>query len=158
MTSSLPRGAQIAGAAAVVLLIDMFLSWYGVDLGGALGATAEGLGVDTTASAWQAFDFIDILLFLTVLATLAWVGTLAMGNELAANLKLAAIAGGAGCALLVLYRIVNQPGPNDAISVKYGAFIGLVACVGIAYGAITSSDAPATTPPPSAPPVAPPPA
>ncbi len=155
MTSSLPRGAQIAGAAAVVLLIDMFLSWYGLDLGGALGAVAEGQGVDTTATAWQAFDFIDILLFLTVLSTLAWVGTLASGNELAANLKLAAIAGGAGCALLVLYRILNQPGPNDAINVKFGAFIGLLACAGIAYGAITSNDD-APSAPPAAPPVAPP--
>jgi hypothetical protein len=35
--------------------------------------------------------------------------------------------------------------------VKYGAFIGLLACIGIAYGAMTAGDdgAPVTAPPAS---------
>jgi hypothetical protein len=137
MNTSLSRGQQIAGGAAAVLLIDMFLSWYGIDLG-PLSAAAGG--IDTTASAWQAFDFIDILLFLTILATGAWIGASATGNELAGQLRLGAMGGGAACALLVLYRIVNQPGPNDVIKVKYGVFIGLLACIGIAYGAMSADD------------------
>jgi hypothetical protein len=148
MNTTLSRGAQIAGASAVVLLIDMFLSWYGVDLGGAAGATAEGLGIDTTATAWQAFDFIDVLLLLTVLVTAGWIFASQTGNELAGQLRLGAMGGGALCALLVLYRIVNQPGPNDIIKVKYGVFIGLLACIGIAYGAAAAGDetAPRTAP------------
>jgi hypothetical protein len=138
MNSSLPRGAQIAGAAAVILFVDMFLSWYGADLGGSLGATADKLGIDTTATAWQAFDWTDILLFLTVLVTLGWVASTATGQIQAGQLKLIAAGAGAFCAVLVLYRIVNQPGPNDLVSVKYGAFIGLLACIGIAYGAAQS--------------------
>jgi hypothetical protein len=141
MSTTLSRGKQIAGAAAVVLLIDLFLSWYGVDLGGAFGAVADRFGVDTSASAWQAFSYTDILLFLLVLATLAWVGGSVMGNPQTAQLKPAVLAGGAVLALLVLYRIVNQPGPNDPITVKYGAFIGLIACVAIAYGAMSDGDA-----------------
>jgi hypothetical protein len=134
MSTSLSRGQQIAGAAAAVLLIDMFLSWYGLDLGPLEGVAG---GLDTTASAWQAFDFIDLLLLLTVLATGAWVGAAATNNELAGQLKLAATGLGALCTLLVLYRIVNQPGPNDVIQVKYGVFVGLLACAAITYGAVT---------------------
>jgi hypothetical protein len=140
MTTSLSRGAQIAGGAAIVLLISLFLSWYGVDLG-PLGAAAEGAGVDTSASAWQAFSWTDLLLFLTVLVTLAWVGGTATGNVQAAQLKQVAMAAGAVMALLVLYRIVNQPGPNDLITVKFGAFVGLLACAAIAYGAFSADEA-----------------
>lgn len=137
MTSSLTRGKQIAGAAAVILFIDLFLSWYGVDLGGAFGAAAKQFGVDTTASAWQAFSWTDILLFLTVLLTIAWVGATVAGRPEAGQLRGAVLAAGAVMALLVLYRIVNQPGENELISVKYGAFIGLLACIAIAYGAFS---------------------
>ena len=37
--------------------------------------------------------------------------------------------------LLVLYRILNQPGPNDVIGVAAGAWIGLAACLGVFLGA-----------------------
>lgn len=140
MTSSLSRGARIAGGAAVVLLIDLFLSWYGVSLGKQFDAVAKIAGADTTATAWQAFSYTDLLLFLLVLVTLAWVGGTIMGNAQAAQLKLGAIVGGAVMALIVLYRIVNQPGPNDLITVKFGAFVGLAACVAIAYGALSDAD------------------
>jgi hypothetical protein len=137
MNSSLSRGKQIAGAAAAVLFIDMFLSWYGVDLG-PLSSVAGG--IDTTATAWQAFDWIDLLLLLTVIATGGWVAGSATGNEAAAQLKTVALGLAALCTLLVLYRIVNQPGPNDLITVKYGVFVGLIACGAIAYGVATDSD------------------
>jgi len=142
MPSSLSRGAQIAGAAAVVLLIDLFLAWYGASIGGNLGATAKSLGVDTsvTASAWEAFSWTDLLLFLTVVAALAWVGLTIMGNENAGQARMAAAGLAAFATLIVLYRIVNQPGPNDIIDVKYGAFLGLIAVGAIAFGAVTGED------------------
>ena len=37
-------------------------------------------------------------------------------------------------ALLVLYRIINQPGPNDVVDVKFGAYLGFLVCLGIAVG------------------------
>jgi len=141
MNTSLSRGAQIAGGAAVILLISLWLSWYGVDLGGTFGAAADKFGVDTTATAWQAFDWTDILLFLTVLVTLGWVIGTAMGQVQAAQLKQVAMVAGGVMALIVLYRIINQPGDNDIITVKYGAFIGLLACIGIAYGAMSDRSA-----------------
>jgi hypothetical protein len=42
--------------------------------------------------------------------------------------------GGAIAALLILYRIVNQPGPNDAVDVDPGAWLGLAAAAITAAG------------------------
>jgi len=126
----------ILGASGVALFVFLLLPWYGVDLGGELGATAALAGVDTTASAWQAFSFTDILLFLTAAAAIATFVLTGQNHEQAGNAVKAAAGLGAFCTLLVLYRIVNQPGPNDFISVKFGAFLGLIACAGVAYGAV----------------------
>ena len=45
---------------------------------------------------------------------------------------------GALATLLVLYRILNQPGPNDFIEVKLGAFLGFLAVLAIAAGGYRS--------------------
>ena len=36
--------------------------------------------------------------------------------------------------LLVLYRILNQPGPNEFIEVKFPAFLGFLCVLAIAAG------------------------
>ena len=36
--------------------------------------------------------------------------------------------------LLVFYRILNQPGPNEIIEVKFGAFLGFLCALAIAAG------------------------
>jgi hypothetical protein len=54
--------------------------------------------------------------------------------------------------LLLLYRILNQPGPNDLISVEAGAYVGLLASLGVFLGAwLSLSDErprPSDPPPP----------
>ena len=45
---------------------------------------------------------------------------------------------GAFATLLVLYRILNQPGPNDFIEVKFGAFLGFLSVLAIAAGGYRS--------------------
>ncbi len=129
----------ILGASGVALFLFLLLPWYGVDLGD-LGGAAALAGVDSTASAWQAFSYTDILLFLTAAAAIATFVLTGQNHEQAANAAKAAAGLGAFCTLLVLYRIVNQPGPNDFISVKFGAFLGLIACAGVAYGAFQTMD------------------
>ena len=44
------------------------------------------------------------------------------------------VLAGALAALLILYRIVNQPGPNDVVEVELGAWLGLLAALVIAGG------------------------
>jgi hypothetical protein len=127
----------ILGASGVALLIFMLLPWYGVDLGKFAGAAAVA-GVDTTASAWTVFSYTDILLFLTGVAAIASFVLTSQRHEQAPNAIKAAAGLGALCTFLVIYRIINQPGPNDFISVKIGAFLGLIAVAGVTYGAVKS--------------------
>jgi hypothetical protein len=134
----LSRGEKIAGVAAVLLFIDMFLSWYSANISGALSAAASRSGVDTSATAWQAFSTTDILLLITIIVALAMVGTRVMARSvnLPVSLPLVVATLGALMTLLVLWRIINQPGPNDFINVEYGAYIGLILIAALTYGAV----------------------
>jgi hypothetical protein len=159
--TKLGTGYRIAAGAAVLLFIDMWLSWYGV--GGQLGELAQAAGitgVDTTANAFQAFDLTDLLMLLTVAvaigATVLHLQNMDGAVPFPAPLALVGIAG--YTAVIILYRIVNQPGPNDVIDVKFGAYLGFVLCALVAIGgflALTegkSSGAPAASSPPATPP------
>jgi hypothetical protein len=60
----LTQGEKIAGISGVALILIMFIfSWYGVELAG------ESVP-DSDANAWEAFGFIDIVLFITVAAAI----------------------------------------------------------------------------------------
>ena len=69
----LSRGELIAGISGVALFIFMFFSWFGVAGAGEVLDQAADLGIvidlDTSANAWQAFDFIDLVLLLTVIVS-----------------------------------------------------------------------------------------
>jgi len=133
-------GELIAGACGVLLLIVMFLSWYGVGLEGVGGQIAEQAGIDTTASAWQAFGFIDLLLFVAAIVAIAAAVLTATQRSVALPVAASVIVTALGVlvTLLVLYRLINQPGPNDVVDLKFGAFLGLLLCAGIALGGFMS--------------------
>jgi hypothetical protein len=173
--SRLRTGELIAGICGVLLLIDMFFSWYGI--GGAAGSILSAANVDTTVDAWKAFSFIDIVLFVAALAAIGAAVLAASGRSVALPVAASVIVTMLGIivSLLVLYRIINQPGPNDIVDVKFGAYFGLLLCVGIAAGgflamadegtslgdAARAATGGGTTPaqpapPPTAPPAAPP--
>jgi len=118
-------GEMVAGAAGVVLLASMFLSWYSVS------------GRDDSLTAWSAFSVVDILLALVALLGIALAVSQVVGRGPALPVALGVITTTLALAgtLLVLYRILNQPGPNEAIGVSIGAWIGLVACAGVFFGA-----------------------
>jgi hypothetical protein len=119
-------GEWIAGAGGLALLAAMFLHWYGTDL----------RIVVVEATAWQAFGVLDIVLALLALVPLALVffqATRRSPSIPVAFSVLTAIAGGLA-ALLILYRIVNQPGPNEVVDVQAGAWLGLLAALVIAGG------------------------
>lgn len=136
--SKLRTGELIAGISGVLLLIIMFLPWYGV--GGSIGEFASAAGVDTDASAWQAFDFVDLLLFVTALAAIGAAALGATGRSVALPVAASVVVTvlGVVVVLLVLYRIVNQPGPNELVDLKFGVFLGFLVCLGIAAGGFLS--------------------
>jgi hypothetical protein len=126
----LTRGNVIAAVSGVALLLVMFMSWF--ETGGG-STTAVIVGLDTTENAWQAFEFTDLILFLTALAAIAAAVLSAGGNSARAPLRPEAVAFGLGVlsTLLVLYRILN---PVLDAGRKLGLFLGFLASVGVAAG------------------------
>ena len=118
-------GEIVAGAAGVVLLAAMFLSWYSVS------------GRDDSLTAWDAFSVVDILLALVALLgiALALSETIGRGPALPVALGVVTTTLALAGTLLLAYRILNQPGPNDLIGVQLGAYVGLVASLGVFLGA-----------------------
>jgi hypothetical protein len=115
-------GEWIAGAGGVALLAAMFLHWYGA---GPFEVTA-----------WQAFEVLDVVLALLALVPLGLVFTQATrpSPSLPVAFSVCTMLAGTLAALLILYRIVNQPGPNDVVEVEAGAWLGFVAAIVIASG------------------------
>jgi hypothetical protein len=124
-------GEWIAGAGAVALLASLFLHWYGLDV--AIGLPGVG---HPEATAWQAFGVLDIVLVLLMLVPLALVVTQATRESPAIPVffSVTTIVAGALAALLILYRIVNQPGPNDLVEVQAGAWLGFLAALVVTGG------------------------
>jgi hypothetical protein len=125
-------GEWIAGAGAVALLAAMFLHWYALDLV-SFGPLGEGV---PEATAWQAFGVLDVVLALLALVPLALVFTQATrpSPAIPVFLSVMTVLAGALAALLILYRIVNQPGPNDIVDVQAGAWLGLLAALVVTGG------------------------
>jgi hypothetical protein len=126
-------GEWIAGAGAVALLAAMFLHWYRLDL----PIPADGLGASLPeATAWQAFGVLDVVLALLALAPLTLVVTQVIRESPAIPVffSVMTVVAGALAALLILYRIVNQPGDNQFVEVQAGAWLGLLAAAVVAGG------------------------
>ena len=134
------RGEMIAAVSAAALFIIMFFSWFGIPeaniqtpAGGVQFDISSVPGVDTTANAWQAFDFIDIILLVTVVVAIGMFVISATQSNVNLPVAGSAITTGLGIlsTILVLYRIINPPGDLDR---KFGVFLGLIAAAGVAIG------------------------
>ena len=158
----LARGHTVAAVAALVLLLVMAMDWYGsttADLahrvadtantsgsqageaGRALKQDADQVIARDEKNAWQEERGIDrvllVLLLLSVFLPLFAAGHRAAGRRWeppwtpSAFAALAAVA----AALLVAYRILNEPGNDLTTTVKIGAPLGLIALAAIGLGA-----------------------
>jgi hypothetical protein len=162
MTFARLRSADwLALVAALALLLIMALDWYSTALGdearriekntqgplpGEAGQDLRQYNEDARSvaegqehNAWQADALIDRVILLSLLATVGL--AIAAGFLRAAGRRfeppltpsaLAAIAAGIG-ALLVTYRVVQQPGLDDVTTVKAGAPLAIVALGLIAF-------------------------
>ena len=113
-TSKVSFGEMVAGASAAALFIIMFLPWYGGKATGSVPGAGSFSVSGGNVSAWEAFSFIDILLFLVVLVVIALTVAKAMGSapDLPAPAgQIVAIAGGIAV-VLILFRILSTPGAD----------------------------------------------
>src|SRR5688572_4125469 len=123
----------VAAAGGLALLAAMFLHWYGIPVE-VLATGGPSRRVEFTA--WQAFDVLDVLLTLLAFVPLALLVAQATRESPAFPVlfSVLTIVAGALAALLILYRIVNQPGPNATVEVEAGAWLGLLAALIAAAG------------------------
>lgn len=132
----LSQGEKIAGIGAILLFISMFFAWFGFDTG--LGELESRFGIDAgpssvTFSAWESFDFIDLVLLLTVIVACATVALRAADMAVDFPLNTAVAVLGGLATLLVLYRIINTPG-DPGPDREWGIFLGLVLSALVAFG------------------------
>lgn len=99
----LEGGKLLAGLGALLLLVSLFLDWYGAPR---VGGTDGG---DFGASAWTAFELVDLLLAALALATIAWAvaAFVRPGHDLLPA-RAGAVAGLVAL-VLVAVSIVNEP-------------------------------------------------
>ena len=121
----LRAGEWIALAGGAGVLVSLFLPWHAAR---ARAATVTG---------FEALSVTDVLLLLLTLLTIALAVLQATQDSPTKPVGAAVVtvAYGILCTLIVLLRIVNQPGPNEFIDVRAGAWIGLAATMTIVAGA-----------------------
>ena len=161
-------GAALAGGCGLLLLISLFLPWYG----GTVSVAAPGgfggpISQSDSASAWEAMSGIDVVLLLIALVAIgAAAAVVVQGTNtgMSRPMALAVAAAGALAVLLVIYRLVEIPGAGDLgtlpggveveLGRKLGAFVALIAAAGVAAAGLAlaggasearrESEAPAT--------------
>jgi hypothetical protein len=130
----LRRGELIAGASGLALFIIMFFNWFGV----------EEFGIGVSFNAWESFDFIDLVLLLTVIVAVGLAVATAAARTVALPVAASAITAGLGiiATLLVLYRIIDPP---EELGREFGVWLGLIASAGVAAGGWLSMQEEGTT-------------
>jgi hypothetical protein len=160
----LTRGHVVAAVAALVLLLVMAMDWYGsqaADLAhrinssaatqGSQGGEAQAVRQDADSviardekNAWQEQASIDrvllAFLLLSVFLPLFAAAHRAAGRRARPPWTPSAFAAivAAIAALLVAFRILNQPGSDVTTTVKLGAPLGLVMLAIIGLGAASA--------------------
>src|SRR4051794_951676 len=134
----LSTGELIAGISGLVLLIDLWFKWYGVKV--SAGGALQNFSIGVSATAWEAFGFIDILLFLVALIAIAGAVLKAMDRMPDLPWPMGALLTGAGvfALILIIFRIIDTPvdthGVNGIdVTRKIGVWIGLLAAAGLTY-------------------------
>ncbi len=139
----LNNGERIAGISAILLFVFMFFHWFGVKAINTSNLLFYIQAGGPGKNAWEALDYIPIVLVITVLATLA-VAALRLTNAVrkppvAVNALVAVL--GLVSMLLILFRIVEPPIFNVERTitfegaVQFPIFLALLAAAGVALGA-----------------------
>ncbi|HEX4804529.1 MAG TPA: hypothetical protein VFU94_01405 [Conexibacter sp.] len=145
----LRRGEIVAALGAIALLVVMFaLNWYCVG--------------PVSRDGWEAHAVLRWLMLLTILGGLALAVLTATQRTVAVPVTVAVIvtALAALLTLLLAIRVILDPPGPDAVSVRVGAWLGLLSSAAILLGACWSmrdeGTKPAAAPPPAPAPPAPP--
>jgi hypothetical protein len=115
-------GEWLAGASGVLMIVALFLPWYSAG--------------DQDLTAWQSMAVDDVILFVAALLAIGAaiaVGLRAFSSFSVATTSLAILPAVIGL-ILTVYRLISPAPPADA-GLEIGAWLGLLAALGIAVGA-----------------------
>jgi hypothetical protein len=172
--SRLRAGEWTAAVGAAALLVTLFLPWFDVEIpraeqqfrGGAILNILNTYSEGTWGSGWDALGWFVIVIALAAIGCAAWLAFAnATGRPVAQSVAasvLTATAGTFAFVVLSLRALVFQPGPNELVVLRYGAWLGLLAALVLAVGGWWASkdertDAPESAYTPPEPRPAPPP-
>jgi hypothetical protein len=136
-------GECIVGACGLLLLVALFLPWYGdATTTGAYFDRASDAGwtmygpLSATFTAWEAFTVLDVILALLALAAISVPIVTATHRVPALPLALESLTALFGLVglVLVLIRLLNLPGEADGREI--GLWLALAAVLGITAGAL----------------------
>lgn len=133
-------GEIVAGGSAALLLIFLFVpDWYEVK--GTLRETLSNLGGETSWNGWWGLSGLRYLVLVTIIVAFALTYFQAARRVPAIPIVLSVIltvlAGATVIALV--YRVASgPPSYGNLLDQQAGAYLGLVAGMGIAYGAYRS--------------------
>jgi hypothetical protein len=138
------RPLRIAGA--IVVIASLWLPWYGIAIPDAVRQAVEGqagqlpqgfaefargildaLPRAVELSGWQAFEGADV-----AVALLAGAAALSVTMTVDPRAVLGAAAAIAG---LTIVHVLDQPGPNEIVTVKAGPWVALAGAAAIALSA-----------------------
>jgi len=140
----LTRGEAIAAGSGLVLLVVMFLPWFSEN---APVQIPDVKALDVTQeshNAWQSLGLIDVLLLAVILFALVVAVAQAAGvtpSDPVVPPSLFVAAAGLLAVVLILYRLVDPPGPTIELAIgqadvgrRIGLLLGLLAATGISFG------------------------
>jgi 4-amino-4-deoxy-L-arabinose transferase-like glycosyltransferase len=124
-------GELLAGAGGALLLVSLFLPWFGK-----VSPVCEpfpGYSCGRNFSAWDKLEVTLIVLLIAAVAGLAVAFFAARSDKTDWQITSAAIAVAIAfvSTLLVLYRILEPVGKLDP---RVGLYLGLAACLAVTYG------------------------
>ncbi len=131
----LGNGDLVAAGGGVLLLISLFLNWFGVSGNENLCGSGK---VDCTG--FQTFKILDILFVLAAFAPLILVWIVVRGHELSWPPGEVTMIVGAVATTLILYNgIVDRVGENRSfVSLEIGWYVGLLGALMIIGGGAIS--------------------
>jgi hypothetical protein len=137
----LTQGEKIAGVSGIALLLIMFIfKWFGLEVSGNAGGFEFSVG--GSENAWGSYGFIDIVLFITVVAAVGLALISASQTEVGLPVAASSVVAGLGIlsVVLIIISIISPPdfGASDVSGIdhtrKIGVWLGLIAAIGVAYG------------------------
>lgn len=144
MAEKTTTGRLLAAGGGILLIVSLFLSWYGFDVGGLAGQYMAG--VDTSASGWQSLDIGDFVFLIVGLLAIAPAAfdIFDLEIELPFDISFVSLVGGAVSIAWIVLRIIDKPGPNlpdiagvdYGIGLKFGIFIALIGAILIVVGGV----------------------